>query len=142
MTLVNTPATPHADLRPQTSLDEFFTILAGLRLAPAHVVIDINRRTLSIHGKKISLCHKEFELLAHLASHADCAVSRDELFASVWRGTGLDTSSRTLDAHIRRLRKKLHSVPGLISTVRGQGYRFNSAPGVEVKVTRIHALAA
>ena len=47
-----------------------------------------------------------------------------------------------MDAHIRRLRKKLSILPDLISTVRGEGYRFNSTPSVRVRVTRPVTLAA
>lgn len=144
MALVYTPATSDADVDalPQTSFDEFLSILTNLRLAPSPVDLDLERGTLEIHGRRVILCAKEFDLLAHLASNADRTVSRDELFATVWEGAGLDSESRTVDAHIRRLRKKLEEVPGLISTVRGEGYRFNSAPGIRVKVARIHTLAA
>lgn len=145
MTLVNTPATSavaDVDAAPQTSFDEFLDILAGLRLAPARIDLDIDRGLLEIRGARIALCAKEFDLLAHLASNADRAVSRDELFSTVWQGSDLGAESRTVDAHIRRLRKKLADAPELISTVRGEGYRFNSAPGVRVRVSRACTLAA
>ena len=80
--------------------------------------------------------------MAHLAANADRAVTRDELFASVWAHAELGSDSRTVDAHIRRLRKKLSILPDLISTVRGAGYRFNSTPAVRVRVTRPVTLAA
>ena len=79
---------------------------------------------------------------AHLAANADRSVTRDELFASVWADADLGSDSRTVDAHIRRLRKKLSILPDLISTVRGEGYRFNSTPSVRVRVTRPVTLAA
>ena len=60
----------------------------------------------------------------------------------LWADSELGSDSRTVDAHIRRLRKKLSILPDLISTVRGQGYRFNSTPAVRVRVTRPVALAA
>lgn len=144
MTLVNTPAESAVDIdaAPQTSFGEFLEILAGLRLSPAHVEFDLDRGTLDIHGARVELCAKELELLGYLASNADRAVSRAELHETVWYGSGLDASSRTIDAHIRRLRKKLDAAPELITTLRGEGYRFNSAPGVRVKSSRVHALAA
>lgn len=144
MTLVNTPSTSSIDLdaAPQTSFEEFLDILAGLRLTPAHVEFDIDRGTLDIHGGRIELCAKELELLGYLAKNADRTVSREELHDTVWHGSGLDSSSRTIDAHIRRLRKKIEGAPELITTLRGQGYRFNSAPGVQVKSFRVHTLAA
>mgnify|MGYP003622708592 CR=1 FL=1 len=73
---------------------------------------------------------------AHLAANADRVVSRDELFATVWSDRGLDADSRTVDAHIKRLRAKLDA-PDLVSTVRGEGYRFNSAPSVLVRSTQL-----
>lgn len=144
MTLVNTPSSSirNIDDAPQTSFEEFLDILAGLRLAPAHVDIDIDRRHVVVKGNRIELCGKEYELLAHLALNADRAVTRDELFTTVWSGSGLNAQSRTVDAHIRRLRKKLDSAADLITTIRGEGYRFNTAPGVRVNATRVHALAA
>lgn len=144
MTLVNTPSSSirNIDDAPQTSFEEFLDILADLRLAPAHVDIDIDRGRVVVKGNRIELCGKEYELLAHLALNADRAVTRDELFTTVWSGSGLDAQSRTVDAHIRRLRKKLDSAADLITTIRGEGYRFNTAPGVRVNATRVHALAA
>ena len=79
--------------------------------------------------------------MAYLAGHADEIVSREELLESVWYGEGLESQTRTIDAHIRRLRTKLPEAD-LISTLRGQGYRFNSTPNVRVSNTRVHTLAA
>ena len=144
MTLVNTPSTSAASIddAPQTTFDEFLAILAGLSLTSNLLEVDLDESRVTIGGADPHLCAKEFELLAHLAANADRAVSREELFETVWHGSGLDSQSRTVDAHIRRLRKKLEAVPDVISTVRGQGYRFNSAPGIRVTRTRVHTLAA
>ena len=141
MTLVNTPASSvrAADDRP-TSYEDFLDVLAGLRLSSSR--IDIDRGQVTLDGSDAGLSAKEHDLLAHLAFNADRAVTRDELFASVWADSELGADSRTVDAHIRRLRKKLSILPDLISTVRGQGYRFNSTPAVRVRVTRPVALAA
>ena len=128
MTLVNTPAASvRADNDTPTSYEEFLDVLAGLRLSSSRIDIDIDRG---------------HDLLAHLAANADRSVTRDELFASVWADADLGSDSRTVDAHIRRLRKKLSILPDLISTVRGEGYRFNSTPSVRVRVTRPVTLAA
>ncbi|WP_315267956.1 winged helix-turn-helix domain-containing protein [uncultured Actinomyces sp.] len=143
MTLVNTPVSSvrAADDRP-TSYEDFLDVLAGLRLSSSRIDIDIDRGQVTLDGSDAGLSAKEHDLLAHLASNADRAVTRDELFASVWADSELGADSRTVDAHIRRLRKKLSILPDLISTVRGQGYRFNSTPAVRVRVTRPVALAA
>ncbi|MST64425.1 winged helix-turn-helix domain-containing protein [Schaalia hyovaginalis] len=143
MTLVYTPA-PSADIddAPAQSFEDFLDVLAGLSLSPAHVDLDLDRRSLVIRGDRVRLCAKEFELLAHLAANADRAVSREELFATVWSGSGLGPESRTVDAHIRRLRKKIEAAPDLVTTVRGEGYRFNTTLGVLVRTSRLHTLAA
>lgn len=139
MALVYTPARP-AQTAPESSFEDFLAVLDNLTLG-RNVVIDVDQRTVRIQQRLVDLTRQEFELLAHLARTADRTVTRDELFETVWSNRGLDAESRTVDAHIRRLRRKL-DVDDLISTVRGQGYRFNSTPGVRVLQTRRHALAA
>ena len=143
MALVNTPSRHlrAADDRP-TSYEEFLDVLAGLRLSSSRIDIDIDRGLVTLDGRDAGLSAKEHALLAHLAANADRAVTREELFASVWADAELGSESRTVDAHIRRLRKKLEILPDLISTVRGEGYRFNSTPAVCVRITRPVALAA
>ena len=143
MTLVNTSAAPvRAANDTPTSYEEFLDVLAGLRLGSSRSDIDIDRGQVTLDGRDAGLSAKEHDLLAHLAANADRAVTRDELFASVWAHAELGSDSRTVDAHIRRLRKKLSILPDLISTVRGAGYRFNSTPAVRVRVTRPVTLAA
>ena len=143
MALVNTPAASvrNADDTP-TSYEEFLDVLAGLHLSSPRIDIDIDRGQVTFDGRDAGLSAKEHDLLAHLAANADRPVTRNELFASVWADAGLGSDSRTVDAHIRRVRKKLAILPDLISTVRGEGYRFNSTPAVRVHVTRPVALAA
>lgn len=130
-----TPVVPVAD-----SFNDFLSVLDNLRLSNT-VTIDLDRHTVRVDRRPVGLCNQEFALLAHLAANADRTVSRDELFSTVWSDRGLDAQSRTVDAHIRRLRRKL-DVADLITTVRGEGYRLNSAPGVRVVRTRRHELAA
>ena len=143
MTLVNTPAASvRADNDTPTSYEEFLDVLAGLRLSSSRIDIDIDRGQVTLDGRDAGLSAKEHDLLAHLAASADRCVTRDELFASVWADSELGSDSRTVDAHIRRLRKKLSILPDLISTVRGEGYRFNSTPSVRVRVSRPVTLAA
>ena len=139
MTLVYTPETRPAEA--PTSFGDFLEVLAGLRLSPASTHIDLDHRRLEVYGSSVKLSNKEYELLAYLAQRADEVVSREELLESVWYGEGLETQTRTIDAHIRRLRAKLPETD-LISTLRGQGYRFNSIPTVRVSCTRVHTLAA
>ena len=142
MALVYTPARPAqtSTASSSSSFEDFLDVRDNLTLGQ-NVVIDVDQRTVRIQQRKVDLTRQEFELLAHLARNSDRTVTRDELFETVWSNRGLDAESRTVDAHIRRLRRKLE-VADLISTVRGEGYRFNSTPGVRVLQTRRHALAA
>jgi DNA-binding response OmpR family regulator len=71
-------------------------------------------------------CRKEFDLLAELVRHAGEVVGREDLMARVWDVNWFG-STKTLDVHIRSLRKKLGDDPAnptYIETVRGVGFRF------------------
>jgi len=73
---------------------------------------------------------KERELFEALASHANCVLSRRYLLRNVW-GYRDGTRTRTVDVHIRRLRKKLENAPGMrICTVFRQGYVMETADGL------------
>jgi DNA-binding response OmpR family regulator len=79
-------------------------------------------------GREIRLSRKEFDLLEALISRAGSVVSRDELMREVWNAT-FWTSSKTIDVHLGWVRKKLGDDtrnPSLITTVRGQGLRFET----------------
>ena len=104
MTLVYTPETRPSEV--PTSFEDFLEVLAGLRLSPASTHIDLDRRRLEVYGSSVKLSNKEYELLAYLVQRADEVVSREELLESVWYGEGLETQTRTIDAHIRGLRAK------------------------------------
>lgn len=144
MALVYTPETTCATVTP-SSLDDFLNVLAGLSLGVPSLVIDCDRRRVQRNEATLDLTRQEFALLAYLATRADEAVSREELVAHVWANRDLGKDSRTVDITIRRLRVKLND-DELISTVRGQGYRFNSAPHVAVRAVAYqlscHTLAA
>ena len=77
-------------------------------------------------GEEVSLTRTEFMLLCELAQNAMKVLSRDVLLTNVW-GYDYFGDGRVVDAHIRRLRKKIESdpsEPSLVVTVRGLGYRF------------------
>jgi len=73
-------------------------------------------------GKEIKLAKKEFELLWLLVRHRGSVVSRDRILSEVWRMSD-EIETRTVDAHIRNLRKKIGS--DRISTIVGFGYRYD-----------------
>ncbi|MEM7763317.1 MAG: phosphate regulon transcriptional regulator PhoB [Pseudomonadota bacterium] len=77
--------------------------------------------------QEISLGPKEYRLLKFLLTHPERVYSRAQLLDRVW-GANVYVEERTVDVHIRRLRKALepHQADGLIQTVRGAGYRFSA----------------
>jgi len=90
------------------------------------LVIDLNRRQVTIRGRTLHLKPQEFELLVFLARHRGIALSRDLLLERVW-GWDYAGGSRTVDVHVRWLREKIEADPAnpeRIVTVRGIGYCF------------------
>jgi DNA-binding response OmpR family regulator len=87
------------------------------------ISLDLRARSAWRHQTEIHLTHLEFELLAYFARNPARAISRDELLDNVWNEPA-HFGSRTIDVHIRRLRRKLG--PDLrLTTVRGFGYRLD-----------------
>jgi DNA-binding response OmpR family regulator len=91
-------------------------LLAGL------VEVDTARREARVDGTVVALAAREFDLLQFLATNAGLALSRQQLLDGVW-GAGWFGDERTVDVHVRQLRKKLG--PALpLATVWGVGYRL------------------
>jgi len=95
--------------------------LGGLKLDPASHRVTGN-------GVPIELGPTEFRLLHFLMTHAERVHSRTQLLDQVW-GDHVFVEERTVDVHIRRLRKALEptELDGLVQTVRGTGYRFSAS---------------
>jgi DNA-binding response OmpR family regulator len=92
-------------------------------LMAGDVSVDLARREARIEGDVIQLATREFDLLAHFASNQGLVLSRQQLLDGVW-GVGWFGDERTVDVHVRQLRKKLgDSFP--LKTVFGVGYRLN-----------------
>lgn len=89
------------------------------------LIVDLQRRTVMYKEQEVILTFKEFELLCYLLKHQGKAVSRDRLLEKVW-GFQYEGETRTVDAHIKTLRKKLDSsgAEDIIQTVRGYGYKL------------------
>ena len=85
--------------------------------------INIPARTVSVDGKKVELTPKEYELLFYLVENKNIALSRNKLLSDIW-GYDFFGDVRTLDTHIKLLRKSLGRYADLIVTLRGVGYRF------------------
>lgn len=84
----------------------------------------------SVNGRDVALGPTEFRLLQFLMTHADRVYSRTQLLDRVW-GANVYVEERTIDVHIRRLRKALAAdgADRYIQTVRGAGYRFSTRDG-------------
>jgi two-component system, OmpR family, phosphate regulon response regulator PhoB len=91
------------------------------------VLLDPEAHTARRGEHWLDLTATEFRLLAHLMRTRGRVQTREVLLDKVW-GYSFEGYSRTIDTHIRRLRKKLEDSQDLIETVRGVGYRFKAAP--------------
>jgi DNA-binding response OmpR family regulator len=90
----------------------------------AHLSLDFDQQSAKVDAEPIVLTRKEFELLSLLVLNAGEIVPRDQLLLRVW-GYSTEIRTRTLDVHVRRLRKKLGAYAGqYIETIFGIGYRF------------------
>lgn len=93
-----------------------------------NVTIDFEKHEVVKNNKKIDLTLKEFELLEVLIKNKGRVMTRDFLLDKVW-GYEYIGETRTVDVHIRYLRKKIEDDdkhPKFVETIRGIGYRFNS----------------
>lgn len=93
--------------------------------------IDLARHEVTMDGKQVALTPKEFDLLAFLAGSPDRAFTREQILNQVW-GYDFAGEGRTVDAHIKRLRRKLASNRERkwnIATVWGVGYKFEIQEG-------------
>ena len=92
--------------------------------------LDLEQLQVTRSGQIVFLTPTEFRILRYLATHPDKPVSRDALIEAVWGYEGNYGSDRTVDVHIRHLRQKLEPEPAeprWLLTVRGVGYKFQSA---------------
>ena len=98
----------------------------GLDWTADGVAISGPRHEVTVGGRKVCLTAIEFRLLTHLIETRGRVQSRDFLLEQVWDYAGSMTT-RTVDAHILRLRKKLGKASDVIETVRSYGYRFRQS---------------
>ena len=86
--------------------------------------IDFDARVVTVDGERAELSPKEYELLSYLVRNKGLALTRELLLTNVW-GYDFYGDDRTLDTHIKLLRKRLGPYSGYIVTLRGVGYRFD-----------------
>jgi DNA-binding response OmpR family regulator len=100
---------------PQVTNDSTYVVGDG-------IVVDTVRRDVTVAGSPVALATREFELLAYFATNVGVALSRQQVLDAVW-GVDWIGDDRTIDVHVRQLRKKLgDELP--LATVWGVGYRL------------------
>ena len=92
-------------------------------LAYGSIELDDARHRVTVDGQDVTLTYKEYVLLKFLLENSGAAVTRDELMQAVW-GFAFTGETRTVDMHIKTLRKKLGAGGDLIKTVRNVGYQL------------------
>ena len=102
--------------------------LAGEALTYADVEMDLGSHKVKRAGETVPLGPTEFRLLKHFLEHPGWVFSRERLLDAVW-GHDADIEARTVDVHIRRLRKaiNLNDRPDIIRTVRSAGYALDAS---------------
>ncbi len=87
------------------------------------LIIDDKAHEVMIDNQAISLTPKEYDLLKYFVANKNIALSREQLLTNVW-GYDFYGDDRTIDTHVKTLRKNLGNYGNLIKTVRGIGYKF------------------
>ena len=86
------------------------------------LTVDFDGRDAFIDGEKLNMTPKELDLLIYFIEHKNTALNRDKILSAVWGDYYGD--ERTVDTHVKMLRKSLGEYRDLIKTVRGMGYKF------------------
>ncbi len=92
-----------------------------------NMVVDLNKRSVTISGEEIPLTAKEFDILHLLITHPGVVYKREDLLETIWKYEYMG-DIRTVDVHIRRLRKKIErnpEEPEYVYTKWGVGYYFS-----------------
>ena len=87
------------------------------------VFMDQERRVCLVEGEQVELTYKEYELLRLFLSNIGIVLTREAIMVAVWESE-FANETRTVDMHIRTLRKKLMEAGSMILTVRNVGYKF------------------
>lgn len=92
-------------------------------LRVGNIIVDNERRIVTIGGEEKNVTYKEYELLKYLMINKGIVLSRDKIMEAVW-GFDFQGESRTVDMHIKTLRQKIGSERIRIKTVRNVGYKI------------------
>ena len=88
-----------------------------------NIELDDEKRRVSVDRQDIELTYKEYELLKYFLNNVGIVLQREDIMVKIW-GTDYEGESRTLDMHIKTLRKKLGESGSRIKTIRNVGYRM------------------
>jgi DNA-binding response OmpR family regulator len=86
--------------------------------------IDTLKRVATFNRQSIQLTLTEYDILRLLASRFGVVVSREEIMKEIWKDSAKETTDRTIDVHIRSLRKKIPAMTDHIQSVYGVGYKY------------------
>lgn len=98
-----------------------------LQMQHDHIFVDLDRRTVKVKNKSVHLTYTEFEILRTLMSRSGFVFSREALLQKIWNDIDFMGGEKTIDVHIRNLRRKLDEAGDagqMIETIRGVGYRW------------------
>jgi two-component system phosphate regulon response regulator PhoB len=110
------------------------------RVQNGELEIDVSSHRVWVRGEEVRLTALEFRLLSTMLSRAGRVQTRDTLLSDVW-GMHAGLTTRTVDTHVTRLRKKLGEVGNYIETLRGVGYRFRDLEDIEKLETELRVSA-
>jgi two-component system response regulator RegX3 len=99
----------------------------GSALEAGRIRMDVERHLVTVDGERIQLPLKEFELLEYFLRNVGRVLTRGQLIDRVW-GADYVGDTKTLDVHVKRLRSKIEADPanpGVLTTVRGLGYKLD-----------------
>jgi DNA-binding response OmpR family regulator len=86
--------------------------------------VDSSNREVTFAGKRTQLTLTEFDILRLLANRAGSVVSREDILKDVWKDASPETNDRTIDVHIRALRRKIPALTKHIISIYGVGYKY------------------
>ena len=98
---------------------------SGRKFVYKGLTVDFAARVVTVNGERVQLTPREYELLFYMVNNKGIALTREQLISKVW-GYDFFGDDRTLDTHIKLLRKSLGEYASLIVTLRGVGYRFET----------------
>ena len=107
--------------RPETPAADGAVLKAGA------ITLEPEKRRVLVKGKEVALTALEFRILAFLMARRGRVFSRDEVLSGAWKHEAFIVD-RTVDVHVKSIRRKLGPAADCIETVRGSGYRFKETP--------------